>query len=265
VSAIVALLPPTPPQVSGAVNVMPLQLTRRASAAAAVDAVRAAAASDPRLALRLAHEERNAAEADVSRLSDVLARARQHLDATTARLRAAETAAQHVDTAAAEGLIAALTANATPAVAVEDGENTRVARLERETEIAGSAVARLGAELGDAEERLRVATWRKRALAVAVLEMHAVQVAEGMLAEQRAMRAQRSHLAALQALLVNENRSVYGDSVSSPSSISAATAAIDPPPAWKPSSPYATTRQAEPVNPWLASLQALLNDPEAAI
>jgi hypothetical protein len=88
----------------------------------------------------------------------------QHRDATTARLRAAETVAQHVDTAAAEGLIAALTANATPAVEVEDGENTRMARLGRETEIAGSAVARLGAELGDAEERLRVpgasARWR---------------------------------------------------------------------------------------------------------
>lgn len=231
----------------------------------ATDAVRAAAASDPRSALRLAHEERNAAEADVSYLSDVLGCAREHLSGIESRRSAAEARARAVAGDAATGLIRALEAGASAAVAIDDGEAARAARVAREAEISAAAVERLSSELVDAQERLRVATWRKRALAVAVLEMHAVQVAEGMLAEPRAMRAQRSHLAALQALLVNENRSVYGDSVSSPSSISAATAAIDPPPAWKPSSPHTTTRQAEPVNPWLASLQALLNDPEAAI
>jgi hypothetical protein len=258
-----ALVPPAPPQAS-AVNVMQFQLERRSAASAAVAAVRQAAGEDPRSALRLAHAERDAAGADIGRLGDVLARARQHLETTTARLRAAEAAALHVDTAAAEGLIAALTANATPAIALEDGEAAKAARLSRESEIASAAVDQLGAELADAEERSRVATWRVRALALAALEAHGVEIAEAMLAEQQDMRQRRAHLSALQTLLTNEWRATCGDAVSPPATISAAVSALDPPPAWKPSSPLAP-RQATAPNSWSGLFQALIADAEAKI
>ena len=251
-----ALVPPAAPQAS-AVNVMQFQMQRRSAASSTVAAVREAAGEDPRAALRLAHVELNAAGADIGRLGDVLGRARQHLEATTARLRAAETAARHVDTAAAEGLIAALSANATPAIALEDAEAARAARLARELEIAGAAVDRLAAELADAEERQRVATWRVRALALARLEIHGVAIAELMLEEQQDMRRRRARLSALQSLLTNEWRTVCGDAVAPPAAISSAVSALDP--------PGRSPRQGEVSNPWSGLLAALIADAEAAI
>ena len=146
-----------------------------------MDAARAAAREDPRAALRQAHAERDAAAADIARLSDVLARAREHLSVTEARRSDAETRARAVDTTAATGLIAAFEAGASPAAAIDEGAAAKAARLGRETEMARAAVDRLGAELGDAQDRERVATWRVRALALAMLEAHALAFAEAML------------------------------------------------------------------------------------
>jgi hypothetical protein len=56
--------------------------------------------------------------------------------------------------------------------------------------------------------------------------------------------------------LTTEGRSIFGDAISSPTTISAAVAAIDPPPVRKPS-PYA--------NPWSGHFQALVADSEAEI
>ena len=85
-----------------------------------------------------------------------------------------------------------------------------------------------------------------------------------MLIEQQEMRQRRARLGDLQVLLSTEGRLIYGDAVSSPTTISAAVAAIDPPPAWKPSSPY-VPRPVEAPNPWSGLFRALLEDPEAEV
>jgi hypothetical protein len=85
-----------------------------------------------------------------------------------------------------------------------------------------------------------------------------------MLEEQAQMRARRARLGNLQSLLTNEWRTTCGDAVAPPPTITAAVAASDPPPAWKPSSPY-VERPAEPPTPWRERLQALLEDAEVEI
>jgi hypothetical protein len=121
-SEISALLPPNPPPVSAAVNIMAFQMQRRTQASAAVAAVRAAAGEDPRAALRLAHAELTAVDGDIAELTDTLDRARQHLDATTDRLRATEANARAAETAAATGMIAAFVAGASSVTTLDGGE-----------------------------------------------------------------------------------------------------------------------------------------------
>jgi hypothetical protein len=161
-------------------DVLQFQLARRTQAAARLTAAR----EDPRAALKQAHGERNAADADIAQLTDTLARARAHLDAMAARRGDAEARAPHADAAAAEGLIAAFTAGASAAVAVEDDAAAKAARLGREAQIADAAVGRIGADLAAAEDRARIAGWRVRALALALLEAHGVEIAQAMLVEQ---------------------------------------------------------------------------------
>ena len=76
-----------------------------------------------------------------------------------------------------------------------------------------------------------------------------------MLREQAEMRRRRQHLAALQALLATEGRSVYGDGVSTPAAISAAGTAGDPPP----------SRSAPAANPWAPLLAGLVIDAETEV
>jgi hypothetical protein len=169
-SELSALAPPEAPTLGQ--DVLRFQLARRTQAAATAAAVRAAAREDPRAALRRAHAERDAAGADVGRLTDTLAPACGHGDATAARRSTAEARARHADSEAAAGLIAALAAGASAAVAVDDDAAAKAARLGREAEIADAAVDRVGADLVATEDRARVAAWRVRALALAVLEAH---------------------------------------------------------------------------------------------
>jgi hypothetical protein len=61
----------------------------------------------------------------------------------------------------------------------------------------------------------------------------------------------------LQLLLTTEGRAIFGAAITPPAAISAAVAAIDPPPVRKLPSPYA--------NPWTGLFQALLEDAEAEI
>lgn len=270
-SELATLTPPAAPRTNPAANVMGFQMERRAQATSVAAAVREAARSaPPRAALRLAHEERTAAAADISRFTDALARAREHRDAMAARRSDAEARARHIDAEAAEGLIVAFSSGATATVAPEgfskgdDDAAAKAAKLAREAEIAEAAADRLSAELVDAQERARVAGWRVRALALATIEAHGEELAQAMLIEQEAMRRRRARLSDLQTLLTNEWRAICGDAVSPPNVMSAAATAADPPPAWKPSSPY-VPRQAEPPNRWGRSFQALLDDAEAEI
>jgi hypothetical protein len=263
-SGLSALTPPAAPRTSPAANVMAFQMERRTQAAATVAAVRAAAGEDPRAALRLAHADKLAAAADIARLTDTLARARQHLAATAARRSAAEAHARHADSEAAAGLIAAFSAAASAAVAVDDDAAAKAAKLGREAEIAGAAADRLAAELAAAEDRERVCAWRVKALALAVVEAHGEALAEAMLAEQQEMRNRRAQLSDLQLLLTTEGRAVFGDAVSPPAAIAAAVTATDPPAAWRPSSPY-VSRPADPPNPWTGCFRTLLEDAEAKV
>ena len=264
-SALSALTPPAVPKTSPAQNVMGFQMERRAQAATTLAAVREAAREDPRAMLRAAHAERDAATADIVRLTDTLARARAHRAAIAARQRAAEARARHADSAAAEGLIAAFASGASAAVAVDDDAVAKAAKLGREAEIADAAVSRLASELATAEDQARVAGWRVRALGLAVLEAHGVELAEAMLIEQENMRQRRARLGQLQSLIVVQGRSLFGDAaITPPPTISAAVAASDPPLAWQSSSLY-VPRQAETPNPWSESFQALIADAEAEI
>jgi hypothetical protein len=130
-SELLTLHPPVPPALGSTVNVLQFQIARRTQAGATVAAVRAAAREDPRGARLEAHAERVAATADIARLTDTLARAREHLDAMVARRSDAEARARHVDAAAAEGLIAAFTAGAGAAVAVDDDAAAKAVKLGR--------------------------------------------------------------------------------------------------------------------------------------
>ena len=101
-------------------------------------------------------------------------------------------------------------------------------------------------------------------MALAVLEMHVVEIAEAMLVEQQEMRRRRARLGDLQTLLTSEGRLIYGHAISPPGAISAAVAAIDPRARVEIVVAYAP-RQAEPPNPWSGSFQALLTDPEIEV
>jgi hypothetical protein len=134
----------------------------------------------------------------------------------------------------------------------------------RATRLLRAIYNRLAAELSAAEDRVRVADWRIRAITHAVLEAHAVAIAEAMLVEQAEMRRRRAQLGDLQLLLTNEGRWIFGDAVNPPAAISAAVVAADPPPAWKPSSPDGP-RPADVPNPWTGRFEALIEDAEAEI
>jgi hypothetical protein len=116
----------------------------------------------------------------------MLDRAREHRDAIAARRSDAEARARHADSAVAEGRIAAFASGVSPAV--DNDATAKAAKLGREAAIADAAVSRLVGELATAEDEARVAGWRIRALALAVIEAHGVEIAEAMLAEQEAMR-----------------------------------------------------------------------------
>jgi hypothetical protein len=64
--------------------------------------------------------------------------------------------------------------------------------------------------------------------------------------------------------MASEGRLVFGDAVTPSAAIPAAVAAIDPPAAWKPSSPY-VSRPAEVPNAWTGYFQALLEVLESEI
>jgi cysteinyl-tRNA synthetase len=162
----------------------------------------------PRETLRSAHQARAGAQAEAERLRSALARAREHLAATTATRDAAQRDLETVEAAHTTQLIDELTSAGSAGHVEQPAGEKRAALVDAEhvVAIASRAVGQLAGDLQAAEQRLQQAGARVTQAVCALLLEVAQREAAAILRAADELDARRAALDALGVVVTQQQR-----------------------------------------------------------
>jgi hypothetical protein len=163
------------------------------------------AQTPPRLALRAAHERQGAAEAEVGRLEQSVARAREFRDGIGTRKSEIEKALAADENIRTSRLREALAIGEAPQV-IEGPDTAPLTQAERELNIAQTALNQLEAELAGARQTSQRCALAVRDAATALLIDQAADIADRILQDDLELISRRSDLANLARIITDQQR-----------------------------------------------------------